>query len=533
MNEPGTGGFRESVNFCFGEYVFAGTSGHTASITIDGGGPCVQVEQFPRREGAIGVVPARARVTRLGCCDDPDGAVTITASGDTFRSETFATNFSLERAPAATASQPANCVDTTLTIDDSQNHANIVRANGQDSTTVTVGAGCRLSDCPLTISRWLKTDFGSFGGEVNCTTDQASTNQTQLVTIRVPDETATATHRAGCINSGSTNTTDATMQVFREPPTQNSTPLKSVKALHYNGFDFTNLGISDNEMILSAPSDAVASVTRTANAIQTFLEDKNSFLKDFYVSTLTHEGFYDAPNPNDNDRRYGIWTPGVDTLYEPPKAQNPAGNDTRTDPDSNTPPRWDNCTGEEGTPTYECGTERRASNLIAQIAACMEAAGDCDPRSQSLNPRMILATLQKEQSIVQLTSYPTDLEKLDKAMGCSDTTAWHNFVTQIKCGINTFIGRYNDRNWEGRPVNFSGSSSSYFFRILDCDAPKVEKTVRHRVGEKKECVAFGVTDRAAYMQFRYTPWVQSEPTGGGVYLFKLKWDEYSTFTWSR
>ena len=93
---PGAGGFRESVNFCFGEYVFAGTSGHTASMTIDGGGPCVQVEQFRRREGAIGVVPARVRVTRLGCCDDPDGAVTITASGDTFRSQTFATNFSLD-----------------------------------------------------------------------------------------------------------------------------------------------------------------------------------------------------------------------------------------------------------------------------------------------------------------------------------------------------------------------------------------------------------------------------------------------------
>ena len=30
-----------------------------------------------------------------------------------------------------------------------------------------------------------------------------------------------------------------------------------------------------------------------------------------------------------------------------------------------------------------------------------------------------------------------------------------------------------------------------------------------------------------------TPWIQSKPNGGGVYLFKLKWDEYSTFNWSR
>ena len=39
--------------------------------------------------------------------------------------------------------------------------------------------------------------------------------------------------------------------------------------------------------------------------------------------------------------------------------------------------------------------------------------------------------------------------------------------------------------------------------------------------------------RPTYVQYRYTPWIQAEPTGGGVYLFKLKWDEYSTFTWSR
>ena len=530
MNEPGTGGFRESVNFCFGEYVFAGTSGHTASMTIGGGGPCVQVEQFRRREGAIGVVPARARVTRLGCCDDADGAVTITASGDTFRSQTFATNFSLIRAPAATASQPANCVDTTLTIDDSQNHANIVRADGQDSTTVTVGAGCRLSDCPLTISRWLKTDFGSFGGEVNCTTDQASTNQTQQVTIRVPDETATATHRAGCINSGSTNTTDATIQVFREPPTQNSTPLKSVKALHYNGFDFTNLGISDNEMILTAPAAEALenSVTLTKNAIETFLTTHNSFLQNFYLNTVTKEGFYDRENPNDNNRRDGEWTQGVDTLYEPwTDSEDPLNNN-----------RFDPC---KVTGTRVCGDNKKASYFIARFATCKNATGACGNRSLSgdqgydlsLNPRMILATLQKEQSIVERTSYPaTELTRLDKAMGCEDPTAL-NFVSQLKCGVNSFINRYNDEEWEGRPVNFVAPSSSYFFRILDCDAPMVERTIRHRMGEKTECVAFPVMSRPTYVQYRYTPWIQAEPTGGGVYLFKLKWDEYSTFNWSR
>ena len=453
---PGVYGFAESVNFCFGEYGFGGTSGHTASMTIGGGGSCIQVEQFRRREGAIGVVPARARVTRLGCCDDPDGAVTITASGDTFRSQTFATNFSLERAPAATANQPAKCVDTTLTTDGSQDHPNIVRADGQDSTTVTVGAGCRLSDCPLTISRWLKTDFGSFGGEVNCTTDQASTNQTQQVTIRVPDETATATHRAGCINSGSTNTTDATIQVFREPPTQNSTPLKSVKALHYNGFNFTDLGIADSDMIVPTADGLSPShdISLAFTEIQTFLEGQNSFLKDFYLSTHTKEGFYDQDEDGRWDSDNNNLDATGDILYQPPTENNPAGSSTfNTD--------FDNCTGTSEEGDLVCGTIQKAADFIAQASAPLlpnDSSNPLDPLMvvpYRVMPRNMVVTLQKEQQLIVTEGvaapYPTARPRsLNEAMGCgvtdngpSDITKL-NFVDQVHCAGETFVKRYRE-----------------------------------------------------------------------------------------
>ena len=523
--------------------------GHTASMTIGGGGPCVQVEQFPRREGAIGVVPARARVTRLGCCDDPDGAVTITASGDTFRSQTFATNFSFERAPAATASQPANCVDTTLTIDDSQNHANIVRADGQDSTTVTVGAGCRLSDCPLTISRWLKTDFGSFGGEVNCTTDQASTNQTQQVTIRVPDETATATHRAGCINSGSTNTTEATIQAFGERPTQNSTPLKSVKALHYNGFDFTNLGIPDNEMIVSIPSSTTATalnttVSQDASVIQDFFETNQicqnrrphgSFLRNFYINTHTKEGFYDQDEDGSFDSDTDNSDLTGDILYEPPMGQNQAGDSTRANDD------FDDCTGTVAQGNRQCGDTISAAVLMARLASCENAEDansgnaifDCSmKRSHRVTPRNMLVTLQKEQSLTVSRDYPTEMmtpnhDKLHEAMGCgvTDNRAQnlanrhlYNFYNQIDCSVNTFVERYTEENYNedsDRPLAFP----SFFFKLSD--GVKHGEIHPYPVGDR---VSFSVANRITYVQYRYTPWIQADNNSGGVHLFYSVWN---------
>ena len=189
-----------------------------------------------------------------------------------------------------------------------------------------------------------------------------------------------------------------------------------------------------------------------------------------------------------------------------------------------------------------CGTNEKASYLIARLASCKNLTGDkCTKRPDafnpgqflSLNPRMVLATLQKEQSVVELTSYPTKQSTLNEAMGCSKKADWHNFVTQMKCGINSLVNRYNEEDWEGRKVDFSGTNSSYFFRILDCDAKNIVKTVRHRVGARDECVAFPVLNRATYVQYRYTPHIQSLPNGGGVYLFRLKWNDYNNFNWDR
>ena len=519
--------------------------GHTASMTIGGGGPCVQVEQFRRREGAIGVVPARVRVTRLGCCDDPDGAVTITASGDTFRSQTFATNFSLIRAPAATASQPANCVDTTLTIDDSQNHANIVKADGTDTTTLTVS----LSEDPAgPVTRYLEADFGMVPPSVT-----------------LPSDSATATYTAGTLTQGSTATTAATVKVLRASGDQQS--LGEVTVLNYRGFDFTNLGIPDNEMIVSIPSSTTATalnttVSQDASVIQDFFETNTicanqrphgSFLRNFYINTHTKEGFYDQDedgsfdSDNDNSDLTG------DILYEPPEGQNDDGDDTRNRD-------FSDCTGTVAEGNRRCGETISASTLIARLASCTNAEDansgnaifDCSmKRSHRVTPRNLLVTLQKEQELIvtrgQPAPYPTTSpRKLNEAMGCGVTDDpvlnlenlhLYNFYDQIDCAVDTFVERYGEApaalDDNDADTNFFHNRARGVRHGYDC-SDDAECTDDEIAAGKGPVVTFFANNKPTWVQYKYTPWIQGGRIGGGVRLFHDVWTgcRFTSFDWS-
>ena len=483
-------------------------------MTIDGGGPCVQVEQFPRREGAIGVVPARVRVTRLGCCDDADGAVTITASGDTFRSQTFATNFSFERAPAATASQPANCVDTTLTIDDSQNHANIVKADGTDTTTLTVS----LSEEPADpVTRYLEADFGMVPSSVT-----------------LPSDSATATYTAGTLTQGSTATTAATVKVLRASGDQQS--LGEVTVLNYRGFDFTNLGIPDSEMIVSIPSSTSATtlnttVSQDAAVIQRFLEGQNSFLKDFYLDPEAKEGFYDQDGDGSFDSDDNNLDATGDILYQP--------RDATQD-------------------TFDRGANQlllTAAQVIARLASCTTVEDvttgnnifDCRTmRSHRVMPRNMLVTMQKEQSLVAKTTYPRmmnqqlDHGKLDDAMGCSLSSV-QNFIDDIACGADTFVNRYTESvaRFTGKTEFFHNIARGVRHGYLcgDCTGSRCTRTYCTRE-EKDEgkgpIVTFFVKNPVTETQYRYTPWVQAYRDGGGVHGFYSVWtgSRFQNVSWS-
>ena len=76
---------------------------------------------------------------------------------------------------------------------------------------------------------------------------------------------------------------------------------------------------------------------------------------------------------------------------------------------------------------------------------------------------MILATMQKEQSVVALQSYPTNPDReLNLIMGCSEIAGWRNFVDQIQCGAETFLKRYSETHFNGRSLEFP-----FFFKKSD------------------------------------------------------------------
>ena len=99
---PGTTGLFRYVSHCFGTDDKFATTGNTNSIEISAGGDCLQVTRLSSSEPNLD----RARVTRLGCCDDP---IRITASGTTFNGWNFGRSFNFVNTLAPTPVAPPTC----------------------------------------------------------------------------------------------------------------------------------------------------------------------------------------------------------------------------------------------------------------------------------------------------------------------------------------------------------------------------------------------------------------------------------------
>ena len=279
-------------------------------------------------------------------------------------------------------------------------------------------------------------------------------------------------------------------------------PTPAASVLAYT--DSCTNAIPESEMIVAIGSDATAintTVGQDAAEIQTFLETQNSgsgsFLKDFYLDPETKEGFYDQ----DHNR---AWTSG-DILYEPI---------TSTDDNE-----------------FTMGPHSRilqASQLIARLASCKDALYDpsnpssCDERTHRVMPRNMLVTLQKEHSLVASGGYPPEAD-LNDAMGCDENIlSKQNFVDQIACAANTFVSRYTEA-----VSAFVNKSEIFYDKARGArhgyDCPSGGCTDDDIAEGKGPVVTFFVKDRMTDVQYRYTPWIQSMPTGGGVYLFYAVW----------
>ncbi|MFZ0318311.1 MAG: PQQ-binding-like beta-propeller repeat protein [Candidatus Sulfotelmatobacter sp.] len=122
-----------------------------------------------------------------------------------------------------------------------------------------------------------------------------------------------------------------------------------------------------------------------------------------------------------------------------------------------------------------------------------------------INPEVLLATAEKENSLVVAGKLP-GVGALNWAMGCGKAS---DFLSQINCSANTFA------------TQFGLTPSEPFF----LQEPKFN--IQHYVtGIGRQVVAFQIQTAATYAQYRYTPFIQSSATGGGVYLFESIWAAY-------
>ena len=400
---PGLWGFAETFSYCFNTGWWGRTLGNTNSISITGGN-CLQVQSRPNIEKPL----AEAFVIRTGCCE---GEVLVSARGTSFIKSGVTDAFGIPPQPFAfnttgvgLAVTPPGCVDTSLEIDDAQNHANILFANGTMTTTLSVSC-----DPPSNGERYLRASFGSVQSPVTLSNDGEGTS----------------TYTAGTLPENSNATTAANVEVSNDAPA-NFTTVDSVTVFNYRGFPFNDLPIAEREMIVRIPaswsvSTVDANLTADAGEIQRFLQQQDSFLARFYLNTKTQEGFFDQDgdgsfdSDSDNSDRNG------DILYEAPDDQNPAGDSTRGNN------RFDDYVeGEEEQPD-QYGETIPASTLIARAAWCTNVAPGnypdgrlrdfyCNRRSHQVKPRNMLVTLQKERSVVGLRGYPTDVSDLNDAM---------------------------------------------------------------------------------------------------------------------
>ncbi len=129
---------------------------------------------------------------------------------------------------------------------------------------------------------------------------------------------------------------------------------------------------------------------------------------------------------------------------------------------------------------------------------------------RGINPKVLLATAEKEMSLISRSTLPAG-EVLNFAMGCRRPS---NFVDQMQCAATTLANHFNDRTAFGRAVSYP-----FFFHASDGIQHNVSGTGRQQVG-------FAVLTAATYAQYRYTPFIQSLPNGGGVYLFETLWQAF-------
>jgi hypothetical protein len=268
----------------------------------------------------------------------------------------------------------------------------------------------------------------------------------------------------------------------------------------YEYYPFLDSGFTSNfDMGQSQVSNTTFTFTSalSESQIQTFFVNNSSWLAHFYVDTTnTGDGGWYNPSATGNTDTfvsgYTTYCPYVD------------GSDNPICPASS-------------------DSGKRASKLIADAAS-----------TYSVNPEVLLATLEKEYGVALKTTQPSDAA-LNQAMGVGNT----DFQAQINDGASTFHARFND----------SISTWPYFFPANATEKADPSGTITNSIQyswnsdsgdpcnatSHDDCaiVALWLANAATYAQYKYTPFVQTTEasTRGGVYSFEYWWYNFATNSW--
>jgi len=325
-----------------------------------------------------------------------------------------------------------------------------------DSVSLATNENCNSNISPGCHSNIVRAD-SSETTEIAVGVTPAQAVDVDLTTDfgNLPDVTtdgagkATATYTGGSLSLGTTSTTVAMLGA--KICAQDFPNLKRV--FNYNGFNFHESQVSNTNFVDSTAMDATA--------IQTFLEGRGSFLARFFLVGRIG-GFLDT---NGNGRL------------------------------------------DQGEPTYS------ATGINIPVHAAGTSAAEVIANAatgQVVNPKVLLATAEKENSLISRTTLPS-IAVLNFGMGCGSPS---NFVDQVQCSAKTLAHRFADTKAFGRTISYP-----FFFHASD--------GIQHSVtGLGRQPVGFNVNTAATYAQYRYTPFIQSLSTGGGVFLFEKIWTNF-------
>lgn len=199
---------------------------------------------------------------------------------------------------------------------------------------------------------------------------------------------------------------------------------------------------------------------------------------------------------------------------------------------------------EDGAPycsdwTTSCVPEGTKASAGLSIAAAINQVAI----AYDINPKLLIVKLQVEQGVVSATSMqkigskngkPATPQQTDNAlnwvMGCGPKTT---FLAQVECAAANFRKKYDAAPtvpyfW---PVDSNHLNQSIQYEFSPSKAECVDVGRDNKLAPGCVSVGFWIGSAPTYAQYKYTPFINTTQSGGGVQSFERWWFDYDSKGW--